>query len=811
MSRRAARVGRPATRLRRSGALGLLLLLALLLLALPAVPAAAGAPPVGTPRAAVSPSTAPSTAPSPVPVPAPTSDPSEVPIDVQVTELLPQLPRPGDVLQVRGRLVAQGTAPVTTLRVRLRVGGRIDSRSVLAAADREIPDAVVRTPDLVPESADLQPGATTPFEVRVPVEDLGLTEAAANGVYPLQVEVRGLVGPESERSRVGFAATYLPWFGSRQVQPSRVAWLLPLVDVPRLTPRGTLLDDALAPSLATDGRLGGLLAAGRAGLKGQCLPEPDRPAADPQDAADDTGKTVQPPAERSRCEAVPVTYGVDPDLLVTAGALTAPYRVAGEPAGRDPHPASTAAATWLSDLRSAVTPGSGAVLALPYADPDVVALSRPRSGLAGDLASARRSGDEVVESSTDATPLPDVAWPPAGQLTPDAVEAAGRGPGSALVLDASALAVPDVDDGRTPGARIALPPAPGAADTGLVVDAGLSALLTPDPATWQGARLAEQRFLAETAIIAAERPGEGRTLLVAPARRATVDPAFVGAAVLDTGRLPWLCPVPLSDVVAGREQCGRGAAQPSYAPEAGRVLLPLEDRVGELDAGYVRRVRSVRGRALQLTGSVLDPSSPDTAAARARLQRGVFRTESSAWRDDRAAGDRATALLRDDVDSFNERVRVLAGSVLLTSKSGSVSVSVENDLDLPVTLRVQLSASNEARLSTQETPLLMLSAHNSVQVAVRAEALTSGRFVVTATLRDRDGNAFGRPAELQVRSTQYGNVALLITGIATGVLLLAAGARLLRRAVRHRRATTAEPTTAEPTTAEPTTTTTGPT
>lgn len=709
----------------------------------------------------------------------------DLPIDVQVTDLLPELPRPGDVVQVKGRLVDRGAQPVSTLRLQLRLGQRIDSRSGLAAADTQTPEGAVRVAELEPAQPVLLPGQSTTFDLRVPVAQLGLYPASENGVYPFQLEARGLVAGAGVRDRVGFTPTYLPWFGSRSVEPTRLAWLLPLVDAPRLGPKGELVDDSLSASFAPGGRLAGLLATGRAGEKGQCLAEPQRPP--------DAKAPATRPAERERCGAVPVTYGVDPDLLVTAQTLAAPYRLADDPARAERHPASSAAATWLSDLRAAA--GSGAVLALPYADPDVVALTRPRSGLGGDLASAGRAGDDVVQTATGSTPLADVAWPPAGRLTSDAVDAAGGQSGGALILDESALGAPAQDVGRTPGTRVALPSSAGAPQTGLVVDAGLSALLGRDPAQWHGSRLAQQRFLAETAIIAAERPNESRTLLVAPDRRGAVDVSAAAGDLLDTGRLPWLCPVALADVVGGRESCAdrTAASNTDSAPEPGHgVLLAPVDRKGELDPSYVRRVSAVRDKALQLTGSVLLPGTEQTAATRTAMLRAVFRTESSAWRDDEAGGDRLVDLLRSDVTGYTDKVRVLTGSVTLTSKSGSVSVDVQNTLDQPVTLRVDLSASNKARLSTQQTPLLEVPGRTSVPVAVRAEALTSGRFVVTAVLKDRDGNPFGQPAELQVRSTQYGSVALAITGVAAGVLLLAAGVRITRRALgRHGAAETA--------------------
>jgi hypothetical protein len=117
-----------------------------------------------------------------------------------------------------------------------------------------------------------------------------------------------------------------------------------------------------------------------------------------------------------------------------------------------------------------------------------------------------------------------------------------------------------------------------------------------------------------------------------------------------------------------------------------------------------------------------------------------------------------------------------------------VSLAVVNELDQPVTVALRLQAPSDARLSQVQTGVLEVPARISMPVQVDAQTLTSGRFVVKVQLLDRDGQPFGEPRELIVRSTRYGAVALAVTGLAAAVLLVAAGVRLTRRAL-HRTAT----------------------
>ena len=695
-------------------------------------------------------------------------DLTESPVVVRVDTLLPRAPRPGDHLQISGVLVNTGRTAVSQLRVRLRLGAVLDTRGELQQAELDEPATRPRqSTEIALARVDLPAGQQTTFDLRTTVDSLAMH---ALGVYPLQVEVRGVVGAEGRWTQVGRAATYLPWFGSQRVVPTRLVWLWPVVDIPRRTPREVMLDDELATSFTAPGRLGRLLRAGRAGERGLCSPEPRPP--------DGVAQRPRPP-ERRRCLPVPVTYVVDPDLLSTAEARTRSYTV--QQAGQSrAMPSSPSAAQWLDSLGDAAR--DSAVVALPYADPDVLSVTGGPDGLVSELSDAKRIGNDLVREVLRTEPLTGIAWPPTGRLTAPALEALlGEGP-SHVVLDESALSPPDLSLNRTPGARVYLPTTTPA--TGLVLEGELGRLLQPEPDQGRGTRLAEQRFLAETAMIAADRPNESRTLVVAPPRRGDLDPGLVAQALLDTGRVPWLCPVTLADVARSRETCAGERAAPSYQPELRGTLEAPDGSTARLSDSQVNQVAETRNQGTQLTDAVLKPGSPQLAATRARLQRAIARSLSSAWRTDEARGRRLTELLQDDVDDLTGMVRVLTGSgpILFTSDRGRLRVALQNRLGQPVVVRVRIDAANNARLTSDSSQRREIPPNTALQVDVPAQVLTSGQFRVQAQLLDRDGRAFGDPAVLVVRSTRYGNVALGVTGVGAAVLLGAAGVRIVRRA-----------------------------
>ena len=693
----------------------------------------------------------------------------ESPVVVEVTTLAPRAPTSRDEpFRVAGRLVNCGQQALGGLQVRLVVGGRLSSRSQLRRATDEPVIGSRRLPAQDAQVTDLGAGASTRFDVRVRVADLGL--GARNGVYPLAVQARAGTG-EGSRGPVGLASTFVPWLPEGPVAPTRLAWLLPLVDQPHRGPGAVMVDDELEQLVADDGRLSRALLGGRVGAGGACEP----PALPPEVGA------AGEPAPDCRGEAVPLTWAVDPDLVHSVESMTRPYAVlvGGR---RTDRPASAAAAAWLASLRAAVADAD--VLALPYADPDVVALSRTGSPLVDDVPLLQQLGQSEVRRLLDAEPVQTVAWPPPGPVT-GVVDTLAGSERRTLVVRASALTDGAVDpsDGRTPDARTTLPstvePVPA-----LVPDDVLSDLVAPDPTDdgWQGERLAEQRWVAETAMIAAERPGQSRTLVVAPERRADLLPAVLAAAVADTGRLPWLCGVPLPSAAVGTERCAELPDAQGPAPEA-EPAVPATSVPGArpLPPAFVRDVAAVRRDSDQLTEQVLTPDDEGAKDIRARLLRARGRAESTAWRTRPAEGRRMLDLLRDDVAALRSRVTLVGQPALLTGREGTVQLLVQNRLDQPVTVGVRLDPTSAARLTSEDTEIQVVPAQEAVQVSVRVEARTSGRFTARAGLVDASGQPFGGTVELAVRSTQYGRVALAVTGVAAAVLLVAAGVRITRR------------------------------
>ncbi|MBV9096663.1 MAG: hypothetical protein JO079_01275 [Frankiaceae bacterium] len=715
---------------------------------------------------------------TPAPTPAeqtgigPTSTAAPVPalpVSVRLGSLTPVAPQPGDTLILRGTLHNDSPDPVTNLDVSLRyrdsrVGSRSEFDDYATTSDGPLPgtragDAVVSV-----GRSSIDPGATVAFRIKVPVDSLNLDQRSWQ-VYEIGVQVVG-VTPTAGTETVGRLRTFLPWapLGVPGVGlPTQVAWVWPLADRPHRLVGSTWLDDDLAAALTPDGRLGRLLAEGLAAEQQKSPPGRARTAVERQRHIVAKKRPAVTP--------VPVTWAVDPMLVQDVQAMTSGYKVT---TGRSTETGrgTPYAKAWLSSLRTAVNRGGGEVLALPYADPDIVAATR--AGLATEVQLAINKGQASLAAALDTGTL-TYAWPPNGQVDEKTLESLFTAGVRTLVLDGAALPILGGEPAETPGAHAQVVSREGNLDA-LLVDDGLRAVIGVGMSNPALQPLALQRFLAELLMIQAELPSDQRALVVAPDRRWAPDPAFAAALLADTGKVPWVQPVPLSTALDNPISSKVTRAPLNY-PRAARAV--------ELTPNYLAAVRAAKARADAFANILTVPGDGQSRD----FDDAVLRTLSSAWRTDPVEGMTRLTAVRAALASTMRRVRIATGTnsfVTLTSNSGTVPVTVSNELDVPVHVVVGITSGLHLKVAGNGRTSEVIPPHRRIPIDVKATAQTSGVFPLEVTLYTPSGQTYQK-VKLFVRSTAYGVVALLITGGATGVLMVAVVVRLIRRGLRARR------------------------
>src|SRR5216684_655051 len=652
-------------------------------------------------------------------------------VSVAITSISPGVARPGHPVTVSGVVSNMTDGAMSGLSVQLRSSGsalisRGDLTNYAAGnlpVDTPVAGAVAQLP------GTLNPGATEQWTVSLPVREVGMT---VFGVYPLAAEV------DANGGALDTDYSFLPFWPGKSASglagPLQIAWVWPLVGPPQRAACPALLSNSLAASVS---------------------------------------------------------------------AMTQPYSVGGSTtcAGTTSEPASRAARAWLATLRSVTAQQDFFVT--PYNDVDVAALAH--QGMDQDLTHAFGNGrsearailGSVQRPATAATDLArgqaspqagvgGMAWPAAGIADYGVLGSLAVNGTGTVILD-STMMPPLGQVNFTPSAVTRTPDGVGAelhvalADDTLTQILGTSSARTAGRPAAAGAATAgasfatEQRFLAETAMIAAEQPSLRRSVVVTPPRQWDPAPGVASALISETVSAPWLSPVSLANLVTANSPAGQVPRQ--QPPQQ----LSSHD---ELGASLLRQVRQLNVR-LRLHGSILDP--PDGAY----LSKAVAAVESSAWRG--ASGARQASGLLERVSDYlasQERlVQIIeASQVTLGGQSGPVPISITNKLDQAVTVRLSVQAPNDGRVTILPyKATVTIGAGQQRTIPVKVKAAAAGTTTLKLSLLTPGGTPLpGTATTLTVNATHFGTLALVIIGIAVAVFAATSAGRAFRRGRRPR-------------------------
>ena len=463
---------------------------------------------------------------------------------------------------------------------------------------------------------------------------------------------------------------------------------------------------------------------------------------------------------------VRLTLVVDPETIEALDRMTAPvgYRVMTSAKTTVGGTGATAAAGWLARLRAIAS--KHLLVATPYADPDLVALER-----GGDATLGQFQTPDLDETARvlGVQPSTKVSWPPDGQLTDTALDGVVAQGATAVVLDPTALPRGATQQsGRTPSGVSPLPALSGQA-LALVSDPVVERLLARGAApTAGGPRLAEQRLLAELAMITAEAPNDRRTIVLAPPRRWNPTAGYATAIAADVSRIPWLTEVDALQAAASTEPVDRGP-----------LAYPADARRHEITGAQVSTLGTVQSEVDDFR-SALD--NEDAREVLGPYGDAVRRAGSSAWRGTPAAGQAyVTALLRQ-IEGLRSGVTMSSsatGDYTLASSDSPLLITLDNRLAVPVSVRIKLTT--PAGFEVRDAGVQQIPAGGKRTVKVLASVQRTGTFAVKGQATTPDGGALGNEITLSVRSTAYGGLALGITGLAFVVLVVAVVVRLVRR------------------------------
>lgn len=699
------------------------------------------------------------------------------------------------VVTVSGMVTNIGDRPVRDVMVRLEHAGPVTASAGLRTSLDGDTDQYQAAADFLTVAPELQRGQEVGFTLSAPLRALTKQSLGVEkpGIYPVLVNVNG--APDyGAPARLDNARFLLPVVG---VPPDRaddlgsavapdtskpvgITMLWPLADRPRLAPGvpgGTipvrLVDDDLATSLASGGRLDILLAAAEVA----------------------TSHDVDPDGAVGRA----LCLAVDPDLLVTVNAMTAGYVVSDSPdgpaqlPGTPTHPGTgqATATEWLNRLRALAH--RTCVAPLPYAQADLDALQRVNDpGLSNTaLTSVNSIVDKILDvpSTRGATLMPD------GRLTGRAVKLLGANQTTVAVTaadlsagDAQGSSETSVDTAprRVSPQVVAAPfdPAVGAALAGAGVnpevptylDSSLTVRLAHDSVTAR-----RQDALGSMFWHALRHDDTPRTqLLVPPATwNLQADDAQVILTALTTSiRSGLAVPRPLPAVIGEATQAAQTGAPPADQVNAdGSARGQFNDDVTGAITGQV-------GRLWGLTSALMTDDRTGltgvqyTAPLREDMLRALSQSEPPDSRNGLA--QQRLAVVGKTINDLFGAVTIVnpGGSYTLATEHSPLPLALHNGLAVPIRVRVHVDAPpgmNVTDVGVIELP------PGYLPLRIPIEVNFTQRVAVDVTLRTADGMRLGEPVRLSVHSNAYGKVLFAITLSAAAVLVLLAGRRLWHR------------------------------
>ncbi len=636
---------------------------------------------------------------------------------IAITSIEPAIPEPGDELVVQGTITNDSPTTVGDVAAILRISptplaDRSEIPEVLAGAGDRTGEPVSGTEDSV--GAELEPGASRPFELRAEVDDLGLVGA---GVYVTGAEAVGDAG--SGRVRQDLDRTFLPWWREDSaIEPLLLTTLWPLTGAPMRDAEGILVTEDTAVEMSPGGRLSTMLDSGTA----------------------DPGS---------------VSLVVDPESVEAAADLSDGYLVRRPDGSTQPGTRSSEVADWLDRLTTALGSADADAAATLYAWPDLDAAQRGRllGVLLGQQPGLQAATDDVLDH--------DLAGPlvlaPAGVAQPSTLAALAEADVSAVVLSDAAAPLAERTF-FTPSGNVLLHPE-GATIPALLLDSGLSQTLAMPMGTSAEQTTVRQALLAQTLVTAAELPETPRLLVTGPAP--TWEPP-AGAAEMVVQALtdaPWVTPTSLA---AALERDPSSLPRTLVAPSA-------EQESDELPAAHVARVRA-QYRALRSYADVVSdpaviPGVTSTAPAR----------ELGAWFRSHPGPRAALArFVSEHMQALTESVWVVSsGSITVSGASGTIPITIENAGPHPVRVGVQLSSSPPQLFEAEPVEAFTIEPERRTSVEVTAQVAAAGPIPVTIQLVTADGAPFGEPGQLVVESRAYANVARALVRLALAALLIA--------------------------------------
>ncbi|WP_406029518.1 DUF6049 family protein [Nocardioides sp. NBC_00163] len=408
--------------------------------------------------------------------------------------------------------------------------------------------------------------------------------------------------------------------------------------------------------------------------------------------------------------------------------------------------AQKAATVWLGRLEDALAGHN--LLALPYADPDLSALATTDPDL---LATAREhTAQALAELGIKAT---SAVAPPTGYLDRAAVN----------LLEPGAVNL--VSDRMFRGTTPVIADLDGHQ---MIVTSSGAAAGGPGPNDPIDAISVRQRLVAEAALLR----GSGKPL-VAVLPDGWHPPQSAASFVTPWNKAAWISSSTLDEALAGHKPT---------SITADKLRYPRREMKAEISTDRIDTANELigAGEMLQRILTHNDEVASDI------VNEALTSTSYSARKDD--ADPAADALSQVSSELSSVTVAVPPKVILSSMKGGEFQVTLSNELDEPVTVRLDAITDESLRVATSEP--VQLDANSKASFNLAASMRDTGTHTALIVVTDTKGNPLGAHASVPIRPSQVSGVIWWFVGTGCALLFAAIAVRLTRRIMKAKKART---------------------
>ncbi len=629
----------------------------------------------------------------------------------------PAIPGPTADLTITGRVANSGPTAIALPAVQLRF-----SPTPLTAR---------------PEISQVLTGTSQRTGLPIPTSLTSLGEVLQPGQqlsFRLQVPVTALnlgesgavfalfVEALSGSSSLTATGTVFPWFPeTANFKRSRLALLWPVTQYPAIAAQRLVVGEGVLDDYQPDGRLSRLVSVG------------------------------------SQHD---VSWLIDSSTAQSARKLSSGY-VTESPSGPQPGDATDAAGRMSRQL-SAVLENQPNVAVPQFALADADALID--NGLDSNLVRAI-SLPRVIVGGLAPEADPTAIFDAPGSVTRPKAMAAVADSGLRIALASDDVFPPSPLLPFTPSGVTRI----SAGDTSLDViltDCQLDSYLESSLASQSIRSTAMQGFLSEMAMVTLERPLSPRTIAAMPPPLWDPPSGWTESLLRRLARAPWVKLVGW-DAVLQAEAVPRKAMWEASQPTK-----------GQLPKNYMRRVKQLQRDLDGLLGIITDPDGFGES-----FQLAIQRASSSLWRGQPRQRDQLVSAIESQLAAARESVRVLTtqGTITLAGDSGNLPLTISNELDRAVTVKVDLATESTISVDYLSPEPVTIEPKGKASLEIPVRVLGTQPVQVQVVLSDKSGNVFSDAATLELRSTAATQIAGVIVGVGGGALILLVVLNLWRR------------------------------